>query len=172
MIVHRVPKCRKAILGAGIQVGDPYYWWKPWHQARRVSRTHPRPSQVAGRAFLRKLYKLREKLEDAALTFRSSEQPYSDFEDFIEGITSELERLLDERYNAFSNMAEAFPNGCPAMRLAEDDEDRCDKIRTELHRALHDFAEIRWGVVFGDRPDNYELRNEAAQAILTINWDT
>ena len=98
--VHLVKKARKAILEAGINKGDSYYWWKFRFGLRQVSKTTPHRSQLTQSEFLQGVYGIEDRI--AKITWEDTENGE------LESIIGDIETLRDECEDKLSNMPDAL----------------------------------------------------------------
>lgn len=97
--VTHVKAARKAIPSAGIEVGQPYYWWKFRFGGKHVSKTYPKPSQLTQSDFLQQVYELNDRIEAV---------DESNAADEVAEIISELENLASEQEDKLSNMPDSL----------------------------------------------------------------
>lgn len=95
----------------GIERGTSYYWWQHYRQPRQVSRTRPKPSQVASSEYERTLLSLVEQLGEC------DEDSWG--EEDRDSLVSELEQIRDAEQEKFDNMPEGFQQGDIGMQIEE-----------------------------------------------------
>lgn len=95
----------------GISKGESYYWWQHYRQSRRLSKTKPKPSEVASSEYERTLLALVENLNES--------DGSSWGEDDRDDLVSQLEDLRDAEQGKFDNMPEGFQQGDVGMQIEE-----------------------------------------------------
>lgn len=121
--VHTVKAARKARPSHGIKKGDTYYWWQFRKCPKSYSRTYPKQSQLTRSAFWGAVYSMQEGLEKPS---------FDTLEDFVEGVKTELQNIIDELEEKISNLESAFPNGCPSLETVQARKDSCDDVMSTL----------------------------------------
>jgi hypothetical protein len=116
-------KCaRKAIPSAGIEVGQPYYWWKFRFGGKHVSKTYPKPSQLTQSEFLQQIYDINDRLEAVDESTAADEVP---------AIIDELDNIISELEDKLGNMPDSLQQA-PTGELLQN---RIDAV-TEMKDAL------------------------------------
>lgn len=115
---------RKAIPSAGIEVGQPYYWWKFRFGGKHVSKTYPKQSQLTQSEFLSQMYDINDRLQavDADNAADEVAEIISELEDIASELVDKLGNmfgslqysptgeLLQERIDAVNDMASELEN--------------------------------------------------------------
>lgn len=108
--VHFVKAAAKDYPQAEVKKGEPYYWWKPFRMAKRISKERPRPSQVASSDYAIGVLMAVEALEAWEGAWEESDR------DDLVGV---LEELRDTEQEKFDNMPEGFQQGDTGMMIEE-----------------------------------------------------
>jgi hypothetical protein len=113
--VHKVEKARKAIPGAGIKVGDPYFWASfktgPRSSMKRVWRTMPKPSQLTMSEFKSRWREFGERMAELAED--------DTLHDALQEIASEIRDLGSEQEDKLSNMPDGLQQASTGELLQE-----------------------------------------------------
>lgn len=106
MRVHYVKAARKDYSGTFIKKGDSYYWWKHAYSPRRVSRTRPKPSELASSDKVCRVLEASEIIQEAF-------EKLSNWED-VEGLASQIEdaaNTVREVGEEYEESAESMESG-------------------------------------------------------------
>lgn len=95
---------------AGIAKGESYYWWQHYRMPRRMSKTRPKPSQIASSEYERELLGIVEELEGWEGGWYEGDR---------DELVSQLEQLRDYEQEKFDNMPEGFQQGDTGVMLEE-----------------------------------------------------
>jgi hypothetical protein len=117
--LHFVKAARKAIPGAGIEVGDSYYWWN----VKWVSKTRPMPSQMVGSDFQRSVLEIQEAME------AGSWESAIDLDVARDDWKQQLEDLADEQDDKLQNMPDSLQSSPTGELLQERSEGLRDWAR-------------------------------------------
>lgn len=139
-----VKKARKAIPGAGIKVGDSYWWWKFRFGTRLVSKNKPRRSQLTQSEHLGSIYDIEDDL--TALTAESVTSG------FLDEFTSRIEEVRDTCQERLDNMPEQLQGSNSGSTLQE--------YIDNLESWLSDLESVETDI------DEDELREEAAKLYM------
>ena len=132
--VHVVNKAHKDYPADGIKKGDKYYWWKFRYGGIRRSKTKPRRQDLTQSAFLSQVYDI----EDALMAFtvdtegKSAEDIQSEIEDFISGVTSDINDLQSECEDNLSNMPEQLQESSASGQMLQERIDMLEDWVSEL----------------------------------------
>jgi hypothetical protein len=108
--IHFVKAAAKAYPAAGVEKGEPYYWWKHFRQGKKVSKTRPKGSQVASSEYERSVLALVEGLEAWEGAWVESDR---------DDLVRELEEIRDQEQEKYDNMPEGFQQGDTGVLLEE-----------------------------------------------------
>lgn len=109
--VHFVKSAGKDYPEAGIKKGESYYWWRFFHQPKRISKTRPKPSQTTPNEAVSQVLALIERLEEF------DEINWS--EDDRDELVGQLEEIRDAEQDKFDNLPENFQYGQVGSALEE-----------------------------------------------------
>lgn len=112
--VHYVKAARKAYPEAGIQIGEPYYWWKPRWGPKRKQKTPPKRSQLTGSAYLSWLYDFQD---ETLANFQPKNK--DDFEARLEEIKQEISAQKEEQEEKLDNMPEQLQEADSGQMIQE-----------------------------------------------------
>jgi hypothetical protein len=93
--VHFVKAARKPQPSIGVEVGQPYYWWKFRFGGKHVSATYPKRSQLTQSAFYSSLYDL----EDRIANLEANDSLPSEVESIVEELRDMASECEDKRSN-------------------------------------------------------------------------
>ena len=110
MQAHYVKSAAKDYPHAGIQKGEPYWWWKPWRMAKQMSKTRPKPSQLASSDFARGVLAAVEALEAWSGPWTESDR---------DDLVGEMEELRDAEQEKFDNLPEGLQQGDTGVMLED-----------------------------------------------------
>lgn len=120
--VNHVKCARKAIPSAGIEVGQPYYWWKFRFGGKHVSKTYPKPSQLTQSEFLSSIYDINDRLENIDA---------DNVRDEVPAIIEELENIASELEDKLGNMPDSLQQA-PTGELLQNRIDAVNDMKDEL----------------------------------------
>lgn len=135
--VNFVKKARKAIPESGIKVGESYYWWSFRYGGKRVSKTHPRPSQLTQSEYLSTAYSLQEQLED----FEIDPEDMASLSNELTSIADDLRTLGSEQEDKRSNMPDQLQDGEIGERL-QNRAEACEEVASELESAASEVEDL------------------------------
>lgn len=129
--VNFVKKARKPIPGAGVEVGDSYYWWMfNFSKVKHCSKTPPKPSQLTQSEYLSTAYDLQEQAEAINVDGADSNSAAED----LRSIADELRSLGEEQSSKRDNMPESLQDSDTGQKL-EARAEACDEIAGEIESA-------------------------------------
>lgn len=179
-----VKKARKAIKAYDIKKGDSYYHWSFRRGGKRISKTHPRPSQLTQSEYFGAVYSSLENLEDvvkkvdglvAAGTAKAEDLGT------VAAALRELQETFDEQRDSCeekrSNMEEKFPSGCPSMETMDERISQCEELgpasedaAVEVEGIIDDLPHMMLPAVwtFGEGRERPDLTNKV---LIGIDMD-
>jgi hypothetical protein len=155
--VNKVERARKAIPSAGIEVGQPYYWWKFRFGGKHVSKTYPKPSQLTQSEFLSTIYDINERIDNIDADNAAEEVP---------AIIDELDSLASEQEDKLSNMPDSLQQS-PTGELLQNRADAVNDMKSELEDVDLDVFEneveepVEPDVEEPDEPDRADFEDDA-----------
>ena len=126
-------KARKDYPESGIKKGDIYYSWSFYRGPVQRSLTPPKQSQLCNPK-LSSAFEAVESLEEAIAGATSPEDLTAALQKAIEGVQASLE----EYEETVSNLKDAWPNGCPALEEATENQDNLQSCIDGLESAISD----------------------------------
>lgn len=108
--VHYVKSAAKDYPHAGVKKGEPYYWWKPFRQGKRISKERPKASQVATSEYAQRVLGLVEGLEEWGGPWTESDR---------DDLVLELEEIRDMQQDSYDAMPEGLQQGDVGVMLEE-----------------------------------------------------
>jgi hypothetical protein len=175
MKVHFVKKARKAVPSAGVEVGQPYYWWKFRFQGRRVSKELPRRSQLTNSEFLSQVYDAEDLTLAGAVADFQQGGDVEDLASALEELAGEIEGWGSECEEKRSNMPESLQDSESGTLLQERAE-ACEELASELNEAANEIRGIE-----REEPDEpkegedsedpeAEWRNNVVSRVEEVSW--
>jgi hypothetical protein len=155
--INKVKRARKAIPSAGIEVGQPYYWWKFRFGGKHVSKTYPKPSQLTQSEFLSTIYDINERIDNIDADNAAEEVP---------AIIDELDSLASEQEDKLSNMPDSLQQS-PTGELLQNRADAVNDMKSELEDVDLDVFEneveepVEPDVEEPDEPDRADFEDDA-----------
>ena len=167
--VHHVKKARKDVRGSDIKKGESYYWWAFMVGGRggtkRVSRTHPRPSQLTQSEYLSTCLAAQESVQDANV---------SDIDTLISTLESakdEISNQADECDNKYNNMPDSLQQG-ETGQLLESRRDAAQAVAEAIDEAIGQLNDLSTEFEEDhDEGEDDDLIDRAQDIIDGIDWE-
>ena len=127
----------KAYPQAGIEKGDTYYYWTPYRQGRRMSKTMPKPSQVESNATRASYLAILEGLE-ADIDVATSVEA---IKDVLDSAADDLDGIAEELREKASNIEDGFQHETEQSATFNEQAYGVEEWASELRNAIEDVDE-------------------------------
>jgi hypothetical protein len=116
--------------------GEMYYWWQAFRGPKQMSKTEPKPSQVAS-GKLAEAYMVAERIEADT---HSLDVP-DDIADMLDECASDIGDVADQYRESFENMPEGLQQGDTGQQL-ESNADELDAWKDQVESAAQDIRNL------------------------------